>query len=667
MTQHLVRAKAFKPGLNPSPVAGRTYDVISPPPPTSGEGNWHEATRKMRALPGETTFSTWEGATSGNEFYMSTTGSGSTGSEGAPVGTISAAMALMNPGDTLYLRGGIYWLSSFLWTKAGTAANPITIASYPGEIAYLATCIQEAHDDPASFWTPVGGAIPDEYVSVGTYDGVGGAAAWIAASMVPIQVVGRNGLPFAATNEVAPLGAKDDIYYGGPCTMYSTTTDKFSIRLSHTHLEFLRVADHLGLGGDYNYTGETDPREIPMFVGRKVPNGNMQLANYVTLRDVVVIGGSSGGTNEDAIQLVNKTGITFDNIWLYPSVSGIRFTDSPNGTVKNCKLRGLAAPWSSRGWMKHNGAPHNLLVFNRSPNALVTRNELVDGHDMMRFDANEGAEAGNYEFSYNLLDNGNDDGLYMPGKERIGVRKIFGNIIRRCNQTFPTTGGGSNVVEDNAAVGTYIYRNLVDRRWGVFGGPPRETLADLNLYYAQDEIPDIAGQMFMTHGGDNYERTHVFFYHNIVLTTSPAGARYYRGLGGDVQHSENDVFNNIYVTYLNTPREDIDPQDPLKPHVFNRGFNIAFSFANPTWTGVVPNEIYANPQFVQLSTDYRDPLEDLRLQATSPAIDAGKVLDVSWPDVAALKAIDTTAGRDPTVGAIPFGYNGVVFGPGSDL
>ncbi len=74
---------------------------------------------------------------SGRTFYMSPTGSdGADGSIDAPVRTFLAASKLLQPGDTLLVRGGTYhdpggydWAS----TASGTASAPITVEAYPGE------------------------------------------------------------------------------------------------------------------------------------------------------------------------------------------------------------------------------------------------------------------------------------------------------------------------------------------------------------------------------------------------------------------------------------------------------------------------------------------------------------------------------------------------------
>jgi len=58
------------------------------------------------------------------------------GTEDRPWRTIQHALPLLNPGDTLVLRGGSYFENVYC-AVAGTPEKPITIRSFPGEIAVI--------------------------------------------------------------------------------------------------------------------------------------------------------------------------------------------------------------------------------------------------------------------------------------------------------------------------------------------------------------------------------------------------------------------------------------------------------------------------------------------------------------------------------------------------
>jgi len=78
-------------------------------------------------------------ATNGNCYYVSTTGDDSDdGSFGYPFATIQHGIDTMQPGDYLYLRGGVYGEHSIsLWGKQGSEDAWFTVKSYPGEWAIV--------------------------------------------------------------------------------------------------------------------------------------------------------------------------------------------------------------------------------------------------------------------------------------------------------------------------------------------------------------------------------------------------------------------------------------------------------------------------------------------------------------------------------------------------
>lgn len=90
------------------------------------------------------------------------------GSEAAPWKTLAHATRQLQPGDTLYLRDGTYYEKVAL-TRSGTTNAPITIASYPGELAVMDGGVREFHDSPATSWEPLSSGAPGEFVSARTY------------------------------------------------------------------------------------------------------------------------------------------------------------------------------------------------------------------------------------------------------------------------------------------------------------------------------------------------------------------------------------------------------------------------------------------------------------------------------------------------------------------
>ncbi|MGA1989298.1 MAG: hypothetical protein ABSG72_23705, partial [Candidatus Sulfotelmatobacter sp.] len=76
-------------------------------------------------------------AQSGSTFYVSKSGSNSnSGSYTAPWLTIQHAATTVTAGATVYVEAGVY-NESVTFPASGTASNPITFASYPGQTATI--------------------------------------------------------------------------------------------------------------------------------------------------------------------------------------------------------------------------------------------------------------------------------------------------------------------------------------------------------------------------------------------------------------------------------------------------------------------------------------------------------------------------------------------------
>ncbi|HEY9649299.1 MAG TPA: right-handed parallel beta-helix repeat-containing protein, partial [Coleofasciculaceae cyanobacterium] len=75
----------------------------------------------------------------GNSYYVATNGSDSNpGTESQPFATLSKAVSEVEAGDTVYVRGGTYYLKNGVWIgKKGNSSAHITFQSYPGETAIL--------------------------------------------------------------------------------------------------------------------------------------------------------------------------------------------------------------------------------------------------------------------------------------------------------------------------------------------------------------------------------------------------------------------------------------------------------------------------------------------------------------------------------------------------
>ena len=73
----------------------------------------------------------------GAEYFVSLSGKDTNaGSLTQPLRTIAKGVSLLQPGDVLNLRQGVYVEPVLITAKKGAVAQPIVIRSYPGESAY---------------------------------------------------------------------------------------------------------------------------------------------------------------------------------------------------------------------------------------------------------------------------------------------------------------------------------------------------------------------------------------------------------------------------------------------------------------------------------------------------------------------------------------------------
>ena len=175
------------------------------------------------------------------------------GGRNSPWKTIQHALGRLNPGDTLYLRGGTYY-EPVKVTLSGTAEKPITIRSFPDELAIVDGGLREFFENPTAAWEPFPGGSEGEFRSTKSYDRGGGFGNF-GDSMIPFQRY----LTFhdlRSKNELWHKGlsnrADDPVgIYAGPGVRRDPRTGRIHVRLSHTRLA--------GLGKNH-YRGETDPR-----------------------------------------------------------------------------------------------------------------------------------------------------------------------------------------------------------------------------------------------------------------------------------------------------------------------------------------------------------------------------------------------------------------------
>jgi hypothetical protein len=600
-----------------------------------------------------------------------------TGTEQAPWRTLRHALRWLTPGETLYLRGGTYHERVSL-SRSGTAEAPITIATFPGELAVLDGGLREFIEAPATSWEPFIKGAEREYVSTGTYRDADDRqvprqflpGSWepmwgieeerplvlghFADSMVPLHGY-RRAADLRSSNELWIGGegeARASGIYCGPGLWYNRETGRIHVRLAHHRLEGL---------GDRAYRGETDPRRLPLVVAVGFGGDVLRASGikHVQIRDLVL----RGATGSPMIQLYGSEDIGLDHLTVFGGFPALLVNASKDIRVTHSAFRGLAAPWSSRVHMKYCGTPsYQIILQNNQPankNLELAWCEFTDDHDFAFLRYVRGLR-----FHHNLVENFNDDGLECGPKLRDHTLFIAQNRIGAC--LIPLSqhqlDRDESPPDHDPRAGVFVFRNVIDLRGGTYRSPPSRP--DPTGSFLHEE-----GHLAGDHGSPTWPVIH--FYHNTVLRqTAVFRDSFLFGLGSQgLRNTERDVFNNVFVQADGVPgvgfvgmkqaanvREGGNliwgiKQGPTLDRDLFAKFRASALFAEsrqwyaPGWT---TDDRVADPRVVRLTAD-RSPA-DLRLRPDSPAIDAGLPIPAGWPDP--LREADR--GRSD-IGALPRG------------
>lgn len=589
-----------------------------------------------RALPEGPTF--FVDAAKGNDAHE--------GTQQNPWRTLARSLKSLKPGDTLCLRGGTYFETVTIAALA-TADKPITIRSFPGELAILDAGLREFQETPAAAWEPVVGH-PEEFRSTTTHR-FGGGFGNFADSMIPFHRY-MNFADLRSSNEFyrKSLNDRQDDpggIYCGPGVRRDSETGRIHVRLSHTNLP--------GLGKDA-YLGETDPRKLPLVISGHEYALRIEGARHLRIQDLVVRGAERSAVlisrdQEDIDQQAED--IELDGVTLYGSGAALRVSHTNRLRVVNSALRGHSAPWHSRFTVK-NRSGSGYLIFAEGRDFEIAHCELTDHHDCITFHGLDGLR-----FHHNLLDNFNDDGIEPGAKKARGTTLVYQNLITRTLNPFTAHANKPTPVDADPGSGVFVFRNVVDLRQGTYKAPP--TAPDPTGSFLNEPTQLICHD----HGSPIHAVYYV--YHNTFLLHQKAFRDYYGfSWGSHTRGTTRRVFNNIFVQTEGVPGlnftgatadDDFQADANLLWGVkdgpsqsvdyftkFRKSplFEASKKQHPPGWGA---NDRLADPRFVSLDND-------LRLQRDSPAINAGIAIPSEWPDP--LREFDT---KQPDLGAFPLG------------
>jgi len=159
------------------------------------------------------------------------------GAESTPWRTLGHAVAQLQAGDTLTLRGGTYFERAIHVAASGTASQPITIQSHPGETATLDGGLLPFRAPGNQDWEPVD---PSRFLyrSVTSHPGLERAHGYLEVQGVLTHLVAYEDYGhLASDNQFFTLV---DPLYVGHGVFWNPTDEKIYIRLQRSDLQLFQ-------------------------------------------------------------------------------------------------------------------------------------------------------------------------------------------------------------------------------------------------------------------------------------------------------------------------------------------------------------------------------------------------------------------------------------------
>lgn len=578
------------------------------------------------------------------------------GQENHPWRTLAHAVKQLRPGDTLYLRAGTYFEQLYLGMQ-GRADAPIIIRSYPGEQAIIDGSLPEFAQSPEKQWEPCKDGAAGEYRTTKPWPNLRDVIGYFGDSQVGLQTYWHR-QDLQATSETftgtGGKGAADkdvDPIYLGPGVFYDRQTGHIHCRLAHTKLPEPLV----------NYRGETDPRKLPLTLApyRSTPLFCDQ-AEHVQLQDLVIRGGGYV-----TVLMEQAKHISLDNVTIFAGAYGIRALSASHLTLTNCGVHGSLAPWTFRSDASkrdYPGRPHRNLsrlnthalievdagressvwAYPQNDHWKISHCHFTDSHDGVYLGAIH------CEFHHNLIENMQDDGIYLsPMYQRHKLDGTDPQIVIHHNvfrQLLTALAFGGN--EPNTHDQIYVYRNVFDMRLPINAGRMSETRAEPSL---------TTGKLIGDHGSPPWSTLTIA--HNTIIAGGSRDALMAAGAGATPERPKR-VFNNLFFHTERLPAYFVPAA----------GTNL-ISDGNLLWSPSVDEKTaaaifkkwQASPSMAENKKLYEagseshslvaDPnLDGFQLSTGSAAIDAGVALK--------FEGFDPTSKEDqgrPDIGAIPAG------------
>ena len=594
------------------------------------------------------------------------------GKAATPWKSIGHAVKQLKAGDTLYLKGGVYYENAYL-ALHGKPDAPITIRSAPKEQAIIDGGFREFFENPAEAWEPMPNSKIGEYRSKRTYPNLRDVLGSFGDSMIGLQTY-YHAKDMRSTNEVvewedpAKINQSDiKPLYCGPGMWYDPESERIHIRLAHTN-----VPDPLQVKMQ-QYRGETDPRKLPLTIAPfpsiplKVDGGK-----HLRFEDLII-----RGAGYTAVELNHGTDIGFDNVTVWAGAYGMQVSRTVDFKFLRSALFGNVAPWTFRSdgsKRDYPGRPHRnisrlnthaLLEIDSGGESSVYATPQNDRWEIAYSefaDAHDGPYLGaiNVKFHHNVIENLQDDGIYLsPMYFRHRLDKvdpeihIYQNYFRGM-LTALAFGGTETETRDKV----YIYRNIFDLRTPILTGRASAKKAESNAS---------TGKVIGDHGSPPWSAMNI--YHNTFIAQEASRDIAMATVGASKIGHPRRVFNNIYLHLDRLPGY----VPPLAASNAVEDGNLYWSIREAKSPADLFTRYRASPEFAESKKLYPagssshsmavDPQlkllnqSDFRLSKDSPAIDAGVPIPEDWPDP--LRKLDM---GKLDIGALPFDVEKPQFG-----
>lgn len=636
------------------------------------------------------------------------------GTREKPWRSIQHALRHVRAGDTICLRGGVYYENVYC-AVVGTAEKPITLRSHPGELAVIDGGIPDFETDPAAAWVPAPDGIPGEYRSAKPWPNLRDVVGLFGDSFIGLQTYWER-KDLQAENELWIKDEREFVQplWCGPGLWYDKATGFLYARLAHTKLRLPASVGH----ELPRYEGETDPRKLPLVIA---PFNAVALtvdqAAHLRFEDLVFRGGGYL-----TVKLTFGVDLAFDRCTIYCGTYGLSAKNTGPLKMTDCAVRGTMPPWAFReetGLYSYDGSvyppfvgdglarpeaggkakpaqvvrhltrltSHAILVtegfyehevfahpFNHDWE--IARCEFTDGHDGVYLSGR------NIRFHHNWVANMQDDGIYLSAPTSFvnNQVRVYQNLVSTVTSPLATHGRGGPGGD------IFIYRNVVDQRGPIQYNRPRPD--------SPDGLISNGSLTFLTHGSP-LQMENLFFYQNtcVVPVLSPAwfaGGMFALAPAGAARR----VFNNLYLYYDSAERSErrdrkgsgyplfsmnpkatadmqidgnlhwhLTARENLPPDFFARlrAHPLSEASKKDSSAGWAAHSLSADPKLLRVELG-RTTDNDYRLQPDSPALRAGIVLPASYED-----PLRPAGNERPDIGALPGGTEPLRVGVGGRI